>query len=906
MKSANIAQALLVAVATILYLWLRSRFAHSPEQTPAQDELTLSSRQERKGERETETDIDIIAIHGLDTNSLDTWVWKENPKDPRELGVNWLADKHMLPSVVGRARIFTCDWQAALFGTPELIQNTFEELARLLLDGIKRRPLATGDHGRKDRPILFIASCLGGIILTKALVMANDDEYLPIKTATRGIIFLATPFRGTAFQDVAKWAEPGLEAWASIRGHRVTKLLDLVKRSDRELIELVRSFTRLLRKEKYKVFTFYEKGYTDLCRKIPYMFSFPRPYKKQLVDEASATLDSVPNPLPLDQPHVLMNKFDCPEDSSYQLVSGKIKDFLEEILKGTPLQIADAHIRDEHYTEESLKIQRLSDEPLPMEQCYINLAIVEQLRENTHCSDDRPTDTASQPLPFSLPSRLKVETPDKKLQVELPTLFESRKISDGHTKNPRRILIRGRAGVGKTTLCKKIVYDFIHNMWQNFFAHVLWVPLRELKKNVTNRLAINDTNFYNVLFILDGLDEVSELLDTNYVASSFLMELLNKPNVIITTRPHIRLCYGFKKPDLELETIGFYPDQIQDYLKKVAKDVQKVEEIRSFLQKHRLLQSLVRIPIQLDALCLVWDEDLKGIPETMTTMTAIYRAIVHRLWKKDIVQLEKRPEIFVKSAGYSEIEDDIEPENELVQCLAFSGMYNNVVEFQPEHRDVIRKLVKPRKEGPALDELLGKLSFLRTSDPSANSSKRSYHFLHLTFQEFFAAQYFVRQWKGQKELKYLDFNTKKPKTLSISPVEFLKQNKYDARYDIVWRFAIGLFKPEEVPCFFDAVKQEPLDLLGPTHQRIIMHCLNEVDASTDLLIKPSLEETLSQWLLFECRLTGSSTLVGESEFPDQALCTALAADSGQERPLQLWWNCLKTQRRTSDLLPLKR
>lgn len=167
-----------------------------------------------------ETDIDIIAIHGLDTKSLDTWVWKS--KLPYG-DVNWLASPQMLPGRVGRARIFTCDWPSDLFEQPDLIQKTTEEFARLLLAGISQRPLPKSSHSkRKDPPIVFVASCLGGIILMNALLIADHtlSEYTVIRRSTRGIVFLATPFRGTSFQDVANWAEPGLRAWALIRGQK--------------------------------------------------------------------------------------------------------------------------------------------------------------------------------------------------------------------------------------------------------------------------------------------------------------------------------------------------------------------------------------------------------------------------------------------------------------------------------------------------------------------------------------------------------------------------------------------------------------------------------------------------------------------------------------------------------------
>src|SRR5437762_13377816 len=83
---------------------------------------------------ETETDVDIIAIHGLDTKSPDTWIWRSNDQDKPD--VDWLADPHMLRSQVERARIFTCDWPADLLQKSDTIPMTVLESARCLLAGI--------------------------------------------------------------------------------------------------------------------------------------------------------------------------------------------------------------------------------------------------------------------------------------------------------------------------------------------------------------------------------------------------------------------------------------------------------------------------------------------------------------------------------------------------------------------------------------------------------------------------------------------------------------------------------------------------------------------------------------------------------------------------------------------------
>jgi predicted NACHT family NTPase len=339
-----------------------------------------------------------------------------------------------------------------------------------------------------------------------------------------------------------------------------------------------------------------------------------------LVDESSATLDIVQKPLPLDRSHVMMNKFNGPGCADYKTVAGTIQEFLRKIREGTPLMQADVWIRTKIYTPDRLKIERLSGDALPMDQCYINLAIIEQHRSEG--------DSKTRSTPFSLSARLKVKTVDENMQVELLTLFGPRKRGTVEMK-PRRILIRGRAGVGKTTLCKKIVHEFTQGtwgQWNELFDRLLWVPLRNLKLEERRQAQYHFVDLFNheyfsnpprpdlasalsdtlewtkssrILFLLDGLDEVSQDLGDESAMFRFLKKLLDQPNVIITSRPSGKLASGLKAIDMELETIGFYPDQVNEYLERVLPE--QTEAIQSFLQDRPLVQDLVRIPIQLDA-----------------------------------------------------------------------------------------------------------------------------------------------------------------------------------------------------------------------------------------------------------------------------------------------------------------
>ncbi len=109
----------------------------------------------------------IIAIHGLDTEASRTWVFdKKDGSRP----VNWLADHDMLPKAVPEARIFTYDWDANFF--------QHAPVKTLLGHGDTLLRLVAATRGSELRPIIFVASSFGGLILAEVCnknVPARDD-----------------------------------------------------------------------------------------------------------------------------------------------------------------------------------------------------------------------------------------------------------------------------------------------------------------------------------------------------------------------------------------------------------------------------------------------------------------------------------------------------------------------------------------------------------------------------------------------------------------------------------------------------------------------------------------------------------------------------------------------------------
>ncbi|BBE08794.1 Uncharacterized protein MCB1EB_0633 [Mycoavidus cysteinexigens] len=562
------------------------------------------------------------------------------------------------------------------------------------------------------------------------------------------------------------------------------------------------------------------------------------------------------------------------------------------------------HALYQHYQLSNLSIQRVSGETAALKDCYINLAIVESQTQRTKDKEELEKQAAAfERLPSSERQQLEPTNPNKLIALE--KLFEAQKLRDGSEGVPKRILIQGRAGIGKTTLCKKLVYEYHHNgLWQDRFESLLWVPLRQLKTHVPKRLEDLLCNQYFVgheshqaqalskifhahqdktLFILDGLDEVASELGGENQLGTFLRALLEEKYVVITSRPTGVDANKLSKLDLELETIGFSQANVQAYIQKFAPESQQAA-IQQFI-KETPLKGLVNIPIQLDALCHSWDR----LPKNReVTMAILYEAMVDKLWRKDSVRLEKEEEGKVLGADViedlstSDLEELMTAEIHYLSYLAFKGLEIEKIEFSREDLSQYRKeLNEGSQTGKKLPihftTNLKKTSYLHTADGHRLESERQYHFLHLTFQEFFAAKFLAGHLQACTKVERAPIHIVQ-KALSVMPSRaeleaFIATHKYNPRYEIVWWMVAGLLKDTALENFFNVLGQSPRDLIGMHHQQVIMGCLNEARAQLKETTVEQLEKELIQWLNFEMEngQNGYSRLGSQRIFPEHLL-----------------------------------
>ncbi|KAJ4159435.1 uncharacterized protein LMH87_008337 [Akanthomyces muscarius] len=451
---------------------------------------------------------EIIAVPGLGAHPNHTWEARKNlGPSAAEYQNAQSANVHLLKDLLTRdfpdARIWNFAHESHwLIDAPV---KTTEEIGKCLLKEIKDKRLSP------HLPIIFIGHSLGGIIIKQALCTSDSHD---IVDNTAGIIFLGAPHQGSS----VSIAGAVLATLTWFLGSDTTLLLSL-KNHGAQLSNLADAFDSRIaasgrRQRKVPITSFYETKKTYLLG-LSLGVVVSRDSAKVHADACESHS--------IETDHSGLNKCGGPNDALFAALTAAIRRLKTPSL----LEQADTWIRDKHYTAYRLKIERLSGESLPMDQCYINLAIVEQSGQDAGPSKKGNTVSS----PFSILARQKVETPDKTMQVELAALFNERKGRDDRPMHPRRILIRGRAGVGKTTLCKKIIHEFTKGTWAKWnelFDRVLWVPLRNLKLPERQHMAC------------------------------FLAELLKRPNIIITSRPSAKAPLNL---DLELETIGFGLDQ---------------------------------------------------------------------------------------------------------------------------------------------------------------------------------------------------------------------------------------------------------------------------------------------------------------------------------------------------------
>ena len=216
-------------------------------------------------------------------------------------------------------------------------------------------------------------------------------------------------------------------------------------------------------------------------------------------------------------------------------------------------------------------------------------------------------------------------------------------------EQPVIVLIEGEPGMGKTTYCQKLVYDWASKQcreWDESFPRIdvlLLLRCREIKSNLWD--AIEDQilpkaiepearkmffqflkeNPSKVLLVLDGLDEADPQKLEMYLD---LVQKKELPGCYIVLTSRQEGGGGVRRyTDTLLEIVGFTPTDVESYIRKYFKQdkAHLAEKLISKFSFHQELKELTQNPLNTLLLCVIF-EDLEGV--LPNSRTQLYMEIV--------------------------------------------------------------------------------------------------------------------------------------------------------------------------------------------------------------------------------------------------------------------------------------
>ncbi|KAL9972827.1 hypothetical protein ACROYT_G019207 [Oculina patagonica] len=308
-----------------------------------------------------------------------------------------------------------------------------------------------------------------------------------------------------------------------------------------------------------------------------------------------------------------------------------------------------------------------------------------------------------------------------------------------HHPNPKRILVFGRPGFGKTTFSKKIAFDWSQRRREILkkFHLVLLIRLRDVcalhdvpailkaAKLLTADGVISGDSLYNyvlqnqekVLLVLDGYDEYACTGEHSPVRDIWEGTLLRNCHVIITTRlanaDKLRI-----SSHIQLQINGFDGNRIKKFASKFLENEEDVDEFVKHL-KEKELTDIAEIPLLLLMLCLLWKEKHEKLTKSRAVIyTNFIQTLLDHMTEKDA-----NTELFGKV-------DDYKEELSKLGKLAFDALLHDSLFL---------------RAGELPDDVLIKnlieTGLFQLLNISSLNPEKGVYFLHKSIQEFFAALY---------------------------------------------------------------------------------------------------------------------------------------------------------------------
>lgn len=414
---------------------------------------------------------------------------------------------------------------------------------------------------------------------------------------------------------------------------------------------------------------------------------------------------------------------------------------------------------------------------------------------------------------------------------------------------PRVVLLQGDSGHGKSFTAQKIMHDWASgSLYTDLFDLVLLLRCKELnqlthvEKSFVELLNTSqeflpliqerlENASQKVLILIEGFDElrfsekeISSPLPSDVITpapvqalilSLFRGHLLSGSSLLITARSSASdmLPNLIKRgPKRFTEILGFTQESVEKYFQKFFRDEQSFEKAFQCVQKNEILLTSCFVPVICWTVCTILQERSEEGDDIMAglqTASSIYMEFVSLMLSHHYRGNDQEGLSLLRGLGQ----------------LAESGMLDKQILFDQQSVSKVEK-------DPTSNPFLCKILFKRRT-----KSETFFSFMHLSFQEFFTAVYYVLTYETSKE-KVGDLLLKMERDLLMIPEPGEPFNKhYYLRPVVQFLFGIAgadgedLTMPpalqEELERWIKRVPQQERKMIEDA-SLFLLHCLCEL------------------------------------------------------------------------------
>ncbi|KAL0151136.1 hypothetical protein M9458_053649, partial [Cirrhinus mrigala] len=438
----------------------------------------------------------------------------------------------------------------------------------------------------------------------------------------------------------------------------------------------------------------------------------------------------------------------------------------------------------------------------------------------------------------------------------------------------KTVLTKGIAGIGKTVSVQKFILDWAEGKANQDVDFMFVLTFRELNLIKDHQYSLHtflldfhpelqdlDSWVYDkckVVFIFDGLDEsrislmfsdsqkvsdVTEISSVGVLMSNLMKgDLLPSALIWITTRPAAanQIPSNYIKRVTEIQ--GFSDPQKEEYFRKRFRDEHQANRIISHIRRARSLHIMCHIPvfcwISATVLQNILKQDLSAeIPQTLTEMYIYFLLIQTNMRNQKYEETYKDPEKLLQSNREVIVK---------LAELAFNQlMKGNVMFYEEDLRESGIDITDASVYSGICTEIF--------REESVFNHRNVYSFVHLSFQEFFAALYvfYCYLHKNSEILKMFLTGKSRNECKNFTLDVFLKEamnkvlNSENGHLDLLFRFLHGILlesnqrllqdvlihrenNPEIIKKIIQNLKRGQKNNISPERWMNLSHCLIEM------------------------------------------------------------------------------